>query len=120
MARVRSVIAASMRFSSSSACRVRMSTNTGTAPRSTKALAVETKVYDGMMTSSPGPTSARMAAISRADETSRRDCYAVHLPEAPATSRGEGSVPGKVAGGDGVLDVRQLGADGEWLVERNA
>ena len=44
----------------------RMSTNTGTAPRSTKAFAVEGKVNEGRMTSSPGPTSARSAAISRA------------------------------------------------------
>ena len=33
----------------------RMSTNTGTAPRSTNAFAVETNVNDGMITSSPGP-----------------------------------------------------------------
>ena len=38
-----------------------MSTNTGTAPRSTKALAVETKVNDGMITSSPGSRSASIA-----------------------------------------------------------
>src|SRR5580765_2978695 len=44
----------------------RTSTNTGTPPRSTKALAVETKVNEGMMTSSPGPMPARIAAISRA------------------------------------------------------
>ena len=44
----------------------RMSTKTGVAPRSTNALAVETKVNDGMITSSPGPTPLRMAAISSA------------------------------------------------------
>ncbi|MND09431.1 hypothetical protein D3C83_327450 [compost metagenome] len=44
----------------------RTSTNTGTPPRSTKALAVETKVNDGMMTSSPGAMPARIAAISSA------------------------------------------------------
>ena len=44
----------------------RTSTNTGVAPRSTKALAVETKVNDGMITSSPGPTSVSSAAISSA------------------------------------------------------
>ncbi len=43
-----------------------MSTNTGTAPRSTKALAVEAKVYEGMITSSPGPTPASSALISSA------------------------------------------------------
>ena len=42
----------------------RMSTKTGTAPRSTAALAVDTKVNDGMMTSSPGARSNSMAAIS--------------------------------------------------------
>lgn len=44
----------------------RMSTNTGTAPRSTNAFAVETKVKDGMITSSPGTRSSRIAAISSA------------------------------------------------------
>ena len=43
-----------------------MSTKTGIAPRSTNAFAVETNVNDGMITSSPGPTPLRMAAISRA------------------------------------------------------
>ena len=38
----------------------------GRAPRSTKALAVETKVNEGMMTSSPGPMSHSSAAISSA------------------------------------------------------
>ncbi len=41
--------------------------NTGTAPRSTKAFAVETKVKDGVMTSSPGSRSSSSAASSRAD-----------------------------------------------------
>ena len=44
----------------------RMSANTGLAPRSTKALAVETNVNDGTMTSSPGLRSSSSAAISRA------------------------------------------------------
>jgi hypothetical protein len=43
-----------------------MSTNTGVAPRSTNALAVETKVNDGMITSSPGCRSISSAAISSA------------------------------------------------------
>ena len=38
------------------------STNTGTAPRRTNAFAVETKVNDGMITSSPGETSASCTA----------------------------------------------------------
>ena len=44
----------------------RMSTNTGTAPRRANAFAVDTKVNDGMITSSPGPMSDRSADISRA------------------------------------------------------
>ncbi len=44
----------------------RMSANTGRAPRSTKALAVETNVNDGTITSSPGRASSSSAAISRA------------------------------------------------------
>jgi hypothetical protein len=44
-----------------------MSTNTGTAPRSATALAVETNVNEGMITSSPGARSARIAASSSAD-----------------------------------------------------
>ena len=43
-----------------------MSANTGTAPRSTNAFAVETKVNDGMITSSPGARSSSSAAISSA------------------------------------------------------
>ena len=38
----------------------------GPPPRRTTALAVETKVNDGMMTSSPASIPARMAAISSA------------------------------------------------------
>ena len=41
-----------------------MSTKTGTAPRRTAAFAVETKVNEGMMTSSPGASSNSSAAIS--------------------------------------------------------
>ena len=44
-----------------------MSTKMGLAPRRTTALAVETNVYDGRMTSSEGPKSHRIAAISRAE-----------------------------------------------------
>jgi hypothetical protein len=66
MALVRGVIAASTCFSSMLSVSGRQSTNTGTAPRSTKALAVDTKVNEGMMTSSPGCRSASSAAISSA------------------------------------------------------
>jgi hypothetical protein len=44
-----------------------MSANTGFAPRNTNALAVDTKVNEGMMISSPSRIPQRMAAISRAD-----------------------------------------------------
>lgn len=44
----------------------RISTKTGTPPRNTKALAVETKVYDGSMTSSPSSMSRSSAIISSA------------------------------------------------------
>ena len=44
----------------------RMSTNTGTPPRSTNAFAVDTNVNDGMITSSPGATIESSAAISSA------------------------------------------------------
>lgn len=66
MTRVRSVTAASTRRSSMLSVSGRMSTKTGVAPRSTKAVAVEEKVKEGMMTSSPGPTSASRAASSSA------------------------------------------------------
>ena len=42
----------------------RMSTNTTVAPLSTKASAVDTKVNDGKITSSPGIISHKIAAIS--------------------------------------------------------
>ena len=42
------------------------SANTGVNPRMAKALAVETKVNDGTMTSSPGRASSRSADISSA------------------------------------------------------
>jgi len=44
----------------------KVSAKTILAPLSRKALAVEGNVNEGMMTSSPGPTSERMAAISKA------------------------------------------------------
>ena len=44
----------------------RESTKTGTAPYSAKALAVDTKVYDGTITSSPGFKSHKRADISSA------------------------------------------------------
>ena len=44
----------------------RMSTKTGTPPRSANAFAVDTNVNDGMITSSPGTMLPRRAAISSA------------------------------------------------------
>ena len=44
----------------------RISTNTGTPPRRTNAVAVVTNVNEGMTTSSPGSIPASIAAISRA------------------------------------------------------
>jgi hypothetical protein len=44
----------------------RESTNTGLAPNIANALAVETKVYEGTMTSSPGERLQSNADISRA------------------------------------------------------
>jgi hypothetical protein len=66
MALVRRVMAASIFDSSIFSVSSRTSTNTGTPPRSTNALAVETKVNEGMMISSPGSIPARIAAISSA------------------------------------------------------
>ena len=63
---MRALIAASISDSSRFKVSRRMSTKTGRAPRSKKALAVETKVNDGRITSSPGSRSQSRAAISRA------------------------------------------------------
>ena len=54
MSRVREVMSASSRVSSRFRVSGRMSQKTGRAPRWTKALAVETKVKAGTITSSPG------------------------------------------------------------------
>ena len=69
----------------------RTSTKTGTAPRSATAFAVETKVKDGMITSSPGPSPARIAHISRAPvaecvNSAFADpvCSSSHVPHLPA------------------------------------
>ena len=101
----------------------RMSTKTGVAPRSTKALAVETNVKDGMITSSPGPTSASSAAISSAAvqecvrrRAKRRAC----LPGALTAPAGKSTVARQVTRGDGLLDVAQLGAYRVGAIEWNA
>lgn len=63
---MRSVIAAAAASVSMFSVSSRMSTKTGTPPRSATAFAHETNVNDGMTTSSPGPTPARTTAISNA------------------------------------------------------
>ena len=52
-----------------------MSTNTGTAPRSTNAFAVDTNVNDGISTSSPGSRSSSSADISSAAQPTRVIVY---------------------------------------------
>ena len=108
-------MAASISVSSMFSVSGRMSTNTGVAPRSTNALAVETNVNDGMITSSPGPMSSSSAAISSAavhevrEQRLRRTDPALEPGLAPS---GEASVAGELPGRDGLLDVREL-ATGE-------
>ena len=62
----RGVIAAGMSFSLMFNVSSLMSTKTGVAPLRTTALAVETKVYEGIMTSSPSFKAKKIAAISSA------------------------------------------------------
>jgi hypothetical protein len=64
--RVRSVTAAATALGSMFSVSGRMSTKTGTAPRSANALAVDTKVKEGITTSSPASRSRSSAASSRA------------------------------------------------------
>ena len=78
-----------------------MSTKTGTAPRSAKALAVETKVNDGMITSSPGRRSSSSAAISRAwvhEGVSRHGAPPTQRRQQVRGPAGERSVAGQHAG----------------------
>src|SRR5436190_15247117 len=67
MAFVRGVTAASTSSSSRFSVSGRTSTKTGLAPSRTNALAVEEKVNEGRITSSPGPSPHKRAAISSAD-----------------------------------------------------
>ena len=62
------------------------STNTGVAPKSWNALALETKVNEGTITSSPGPT-----LVSSAEETAK-DLYRV-LQENNALASIDGPPP---------------------------
>ena len=98
----------------------RMSTNTGLAPKRTNALAVETKVNEGTITSSPGPRSQSMAAISRAavQEGVSRTLW---MPNRSSSSREHCLVkwpsPADIAQRDRLGDVVQLLAGDKRLVE---
>ncbi len=65
MARVRDVIAASIREASMLQVSGSMSTNTGVAPSSTMTSAVAMKENGVVITSSPGPTPSAISAISK-------------------------------------------------------
>jgi hypothetical protein len=114
------VMAASIRFSSRFKVSGRMSTNTGFAPKRTKAFAVETKVKDGRITSSPGPRLQSIAAISRA---------AVHdgvrstlgIPNRSSSKWQHCCVPvrSEVARGDRLSNVIQFLTGNEGLIEWN-
>ena len=100
----------------------RMSTKTGTPPRSTKAFAVDTNVNDGMITSSPGRMSARSAAISSA---AVHECVssALRQPDPPlepgAAPLRERAVAGQVAQRVRLARCRELLARHVRLVERD-
>ena len=97
-----------------------MSTNTGTPPRSTTALAVETKVKDGMMTSSPGPMSSeerRHLERRGAGMGEEHRAGADPLPEPGLAAFGVGAVAGKLPARDRVADVVELHAGKRRTVE---
>jgi hypothetical protein len=100
----------------------RMSTNTGVAPRSANALAHDTKVNDGMMTSSPGceveqhRTHLERVGARRGQE--HVGCAGDAASSAEA-SRGVVAVAGQVTALDGVGDEGRLVAGGERAVERD-
>ena len=78
MTRVRGVTSDSSFDASRFGSSPRLSTNTIVAPWRTNASALETNVYDGTITSSPGPTPVRMAAISSA---SVHEVVSRHFPK---------------------------------------
>ena len=99
MALVRGVTAASILAGSMLKVSGSMSTKTGLAPRRWMTPAVAKKVKGEVMTSSPGPTSRAIRAMSRAS-----------VPEeTPTAKRGAG------VGGDGLLEGLDLGAHDEVL-----
>src|SRR5690606_37306568 len=137
MARVRGVTACATSFSSRLQVSRRASTNTGVAPRSTTALAVLTKVKDGMMTSSPGPISASRTAISSAcvhedikwaagqpvrdkNQSSHIPAYAPRPASRPGSSTAltaPSSVPRLVGRLNGMLySVRSEGMSADYLL----
>ena len=120
IARVRGVIAASTSRSSRLSVSGRMSTNTGTAPRSTKAFTVDTKVNAGQITSSPGPTSSeqrRHLERVRARRGQQHPRRAGERSRAPRGSGGEGAVAREVARGQRLGDVLRLAAGQRRAVE---
>ena len=82
--RVRSVIASAARAGSRFSVSGSTSTKTGVAPRRTNALAVEENVNEGMITSSPGPTSDSSAVISSAPV---QECVMSTRAGVPVSSR---------------------------------
>ena len=117
---MRGVIAASISRSSMFSVSGRISTNTGVAPRSTTALAVETKVKDGRITSSPGPRSHSSAANSSAavqEVVSRYAPRAEALLHQLLRTPGERAIAAGMTAGNGLADVDKLGADDARLVE---
>ena len=122
-ARVRSVIAsataAGQRFSVSGS----MSTKTGIPPRSATAFAHDTKVNEGMITSSPGPIPAssighlQRGGAARDDEAGgRADLLVEPLRAAPR----ELAVAGQVAVRRGLRERRELEAGQVRPVEGDA
>src|SRR3954463_10429970 len=97
IARVRGVTAASTRASSMLSVSGLMSTNTGTPPRSTTAFAVETKVKDGITTSSPGPMSREERRhLKRRGAGMGEEHSAGAFPEPDLAAFGVGAVAGKL------------------------
>ena len=96
------------------------------APLRTAALAVDTKVYEGMITSSPSRRSHSSAAISSAAGAGGGQQYS---PRAEAIlhqflgAPGEWAVTAGMAAGNGLTDVDQLGPDDarfiKWNVQRH-
>ena len=97
----------------------RMSAKTGFAPRRAKALAVETKVNDGTITSSPGLRSSSRAAISRAWVqlvVSSALAAAEHLAQQGVAALRVVAVAGDPAPRHGVLHIGHLVADHRRLL----